>query len=52
MDGVNVAQALVDVTDRNERDTVVNEEGNGSESGGLLSTVLSSGRAAPVKNAH
>jgi hypothetical protein len=45
VDRVQLAETLVDVSNRNVVDSVVNEEGDSGEGGGLLSTVLSGGRA-------
>lgn len=49
VDSVNLAQSLVNVTDGNEGNPVVNKEGKGSECGSFLSTVLSTGRAERTK---
>lgn len=51
MDCINLAQTLVDVTDRDETDSVMSEEGQSGESGRLLATVLTGSRAeAPEEN--
>ena len=52
VDSVNLAQSLVNVTDGDEGNPVVNKEGEGCECGSLLSTVLSTGRAEGTKGQH
>jgi hypothetical protein len=44
-DSLDLGQALVDVSDGHERDSVVDEEGHSSEGSGFLTTVLTGGRA-------